>query len=122
MMIESYDARRPGSTSATPQTTLGQWLIVVLGEAGGSATKPRALAQIEGKFGHLLTPADWYKQPSNNEIKWQNNTAWERDKLVKRGILAPVTESGRGVWRLTRRGTEEYRRISSELSAKNSRR
>ncbi|MBY6363245.1 winged helix-turn-helix domain-containing protein [Rhodococcoides corynebacterioides] len=120
-MTEHRGTRQPGSASATPQSTLGHWLIIVLGEAGGSATKPQALARIEYKFGYLLSPVDWHTQPSGKEIKWHNNTAWERNKLVKSGILAPVDESGRGVWRLTRRGTEEYRRLARALSPKKSR-
>lgn len=97
---------------ATPQSVLGEWLIVVLGESSRKMTKQQALAAIEGRFGHMLNAVDWRLQPSGKEVKWQNQTAWERDKLVKTGLLAPVKEAGRGVWKLTAKGHAHYKGLS----------
>ncbi|MFC8181386.1 winged helix-turn-helix domain-containing protein [Rhodococcus sp. NPDC057297] len=101
---------------ATSQALLGDWLILILGENSGKVTKAQALAAMEGRFGHLLNAVDWQLQPSGKEVKWHNQTAWERNNLVKSGILAPVSESGRGVWRLTAKGRAHYDRIRSSFN------
>jgi hypothetical protein len=90
--------------SLTPQATLGSWLLHVLAENNGRASKWLALRMIEEAYGHLLTAEDRDLQPSVNECKWENRTAWERDKLVKAGLLQPAEQSGHGVWAITAAG------------------
>jgi hypothetical protein len=96
----------------TSQETLGRWLIEVLGEHGGSARKSTALRYMEEKYGHRLTADDRLPQPSNQEVKWENNTAWERNRLVKSGILKKPAVAGHGIWALTDLGWSLYRRQS----------
>jgi hypothetical protein len=42
----------------TPHSQLQQWLILVLGEMGGSASRAKALARIEATFGSHFTADD----------------------------------------------------------------
>lgn len=95
----------------TSQVVLGRWLIDVLGAAGGQARKQDVLRRIAEKYGYLLTADDWLPQPSQQEPKWQNQTAWERNRLVNDGLLEPVSRAGRGVWMLTEAGWQRYREI-----------
>lgn len=93
----------------TSYETLGKWLLEVLGEHGGKARKRTALRYIEEKYGHRLTPDDRLPQPSNHEVKWENNTAWERDRLVKSGVLQTPAQAGHGYWALSDLGWRLYR-------------
>lgn len=97
----------------TPQETLGRWLIEVLGENGGKARKSAALRLIELKYGQRLTADDRLPQPSNDETKWENQTAWERNNLVKSGLLQTPNVAGHGVWALTELGWNDYRSRSA---------
>jgi hypothetical protein len=103
--MERYGA----SMDLTPQETLGKWLLQVLGGHGGSARKADALRLMERQYGHLLTEDDWLPQPSNTEPKWQNQTAWERNRLVRSGMLHPTSTAGWGVWSLTDLGWAVFR-------------
>jgi len=85
----------------TPQDVLGQWLLRVLHAGNGRATKSQALRGIEKRFGHLLTGDDHLMEPKVNEEKWENRTAWQRNKLVQSGLLQTTKQSGHGVWALT---------------------
>ncbi len=88
----------------TPQDTLGRWLLRVLDAGSGRASKAQTLRMMEKSFGHLLTKDDRLLQPSTNEEKWENRTAWERNNLVKSGLLQTPGEAGFGVWALTKAG------------------
>lgn len=94
----------------TPQQTLGQWLLRALHGNNGRATKSQALMIMEQRFGHLLTADDRLLEPKVNEEKWENRTAWERNKLVESGFLQPTSESGHGVWALAQAGTQAAQR------------
>ena len=95
----------------TSAKVLGDWIIVVLAEDSGSAPKSKVLAMIENRYGDLLSPEDWRTQPSNREVKWQNNTAWQRNRLVRDGVLEPVSRAGFNNWKLTPRGYARYQQI-----------
>lgn len=106
----------------TPQKTLGLWLLVALHKIGGSGTKAEALATMEGLFDAQLNVADWKRQPSNQEIKWRNHTAWERKNLVDSGFLEPTAVAGHGNWTMTSRGREYGARLSETVKAEKTRR
>lgn len=90
----------------TPQRVLHDYLLLALAALGGSATKREALDWIEGHFGATLTGEDRQSQPTRNEPKWENQTAWERDRMVRHGLIAPFKEglTERGRWTLTDMG------------------
>lgn len=66
----------------TPHNQLQQWLILALGQMGGSASRAEALARIEATFGLYFTADDLDSPPSRPfETKWRiesrgNATAW----------------------------------------------
>lgn len=67
---------------------------------------------MEDSYRHLLTQDDQddrLPQPSNKELKWHNQTAWQRKVLVDNGILQRPWEAGYGVWALTEEGWNVYR-------------
>lgn len=98
----------------TPQSVLRDWLLLALLDLGGSASKPSVLDRMEKMFGSGLTADDRRKQPSNGEIKWENQTAWERNSMVRDGLLEPYVPgvSTRGRWSLSARGRAEAQRLS----------
>lgn len=67
----------------TSQRTLGMWLLRVLCDNNGRASKWLALRLMEEAYGHLLTEEDRELRVSVNECTWENNTAWERATLVE---------------------------------------
>jgi hypothetical protein len=72
----------------TPRSRLQQWLILVLGEMGGSASRGKALARIQATFGSHFTVDDRDSPPSRPfETKWRNRVSWQRDRMVKDGLL-----------------------------------
>lgn len=97
--------------SLTHQRTLRRWLLIVLAESGGGATKSNALRAIRAKFGHKLTDADQNIQPSNGETKWENRTAYERANLVREHLIRPRSEVPKGWWELTSAGRAEAQRL-----------
>jgi hypothetical protein len=65
---------------------------------------------LEKKVQHLLGDAD-YEPVSNGDPRWWNAACWERDQMVKDGLLA--TGSKRGYWELS----EMSMRSKKELDA-----
>src|SRR4051794_22125411 len=88
----------------TPHSQLQQWLVLVLGQAGGSASRAEALNRIEHRFGGALTEDDHVAVPSRLwEAKWRNRVSWQRDHMVKSDLLAPYRGAGTP-WSLTDAG------------------
>lgn len=97
----------------TPQTVLRTFILLALNDLGGSATKARVLEAMEDRLGDVLTPDDRRLQPSNREVKWENQAAWERNAMVGDGLIQPYVagRTPRGVWTLTTRGRTEAARL-----------
>jgi hypothetical protein len=66
----------------TPHNQLQQWLILALGQLGGSASRAEALARIEAMFGRISLPTISIRRPRvhsrpSGEIESRGNeTAW----------------------------------------------
>lgn len=100
----------------TPQHVLRGYILLALHERGGSALKREVIAWIEERFGDDLTADDHRPQPSNGEVKWENQVAWERnsmvtDQLIERYIPGETT---RGRWSLTGLGRREASRLAEQ--------
>jgi len=89
--------KRKEKAPRTSQEVLREYLLMTLRELGGSAhcsaVKDRMREMLAGRF----LPGDLLKRDTG-EIVWENNTHWERNALVKEGILKK--HSPRGVWEL----------------------
>jgi hypothetical protein len=98
----------------TPHNQLQQWLILALGQTGGSASRAEALARIEATFGLYFTADDLDSPPSRPfETKWRNRVSWQRDRMVKDGLLLPFEGYGTP-WRLSDDGQREYEALRHE--------
>lgn len=99
----------------TPHAQLQQWLVLVLGDAGGSAPRAEALALIEQRFASAFSAADLEPVPSRPwEAKWRNRVSWERNRMVKSGLLGAYVEAGTP-WTLTGAGRALYRELAQEI-------
>ena len=100
----------------TPHNQLQQWLILALGQMGGSASRAEALARIQATFGLHFTADDLDSPPSRPfETKWRNRVSWQRDRMVKDGLLLPFEGYGTP-WRLSDDGRREYEALRHESS------
>ena len=103
------------SMALTPQSVLRNFILLALADLGGTAMKSQVLDRMDDMFGDGFTEDDRRRQPSNNEVKWENQAAWERNVMVREGLIAPYVpgHTTRGRWTLTARGMAETARIGS---------
>jgi hypothetical protein len=88
----------------TPHSQLQQWLVLVLADLGGAASRAQALNAIEDRFADAFTEEDLEQVPSRPwEPKWRNGVSWQRDDMVKAGLLEPYKGHGTP-WTLTDEG------------------
>jgi hypothetical protein len=98
----------------TPHAQLQQWLLLVLGGAGGSASRAEALTMIEARFGPAFSGDDVQAVPSRPfEAKWRNRVSWQRDRMVKQGLLHPYAGPGTP-WSLTEAGWSLHQELATE--------
>ncbi|MDD2661329.1 MAG: winged helix-turn-helix domain-containing protein [Methylococcales bacterium] len=87
----------------TPDEVLRAGIITVLKNMNGSGHIQQILAAMEQQLAGQLLEHDLENVASGKQLVWQNNVCWERNKMVKEGILK--NDSLRGIWELT----EAYR-------------
>lgn len=87
----------------TPQSALRDFVLLALYDLGGSGSKSQVLDRMEDLFGSGFTDDDRRTQPSNGETKWENQSAWERNSMVRDGLIEPYVQgvSVRGRWTLS---------------------
>jgi len=94
---EHEEALRKQAEDKLPQRAFRMPLLQVLFELGGSAAvkdvRKAMLPKMEGR----LSPGDHVKV-SSGDPRWWNAVCWERNELVKMGILRDDSE--RGIWAL----------------------
>jgi Mrr N-terminal domain len=93
--------RRAGRGNKLPQKEFRTPLLETLSELGGSASTAEVRRILEPKMAPRLSDAD-YQLVSSGDPRWWNATCWERNDLVKEGLLR--NDSDRGVWELSSRG------------------
>ena len=86
-----------------PQREFRVPLLEVLLEKGGKANTKDIRELLEPKIAPRLSEAD-YQPVTSGDPRWWNAVCWERNDLVKEGLLRDNSE--RGVWELTQRGSE----------------
>ncbi|MFV2022888.1 hypothetical protein [Micromonospora sp. LOL_023] len=98
------------------QDELADWILIALGELGGSARRDRVLGAIERSLGGRLA-ADDHALRANGEAAWKNNASFARKELVAAKLLFPTARSGHGTWTLTPTGVRRSRILRSRQSA-----
>ncbi len=73
----------------TPQSVPRDFILLALSDLGGSAYKSQVLDRMDDLVGEGFTEDDRRRQPSNGEVKWENQAAWERNAMVKDGLIEP---------------------------------
>jgi hypothetical protein len=86
-----------------PQKEFRGPLLDVLRQKGGKAPVKEIRELLEPRMAPHLSSAD-YEQVSSGDPRWWNAVCWERNDLVKEGLLR--ADSERGVWELSVRGRE----------------
>jgi len=89
--------KRKVKAPRTSQEVLREYLLTALRELGGSARCSEVIDKMREMLAGQLLPGDLMKRKTG-EIVWENNAHWERNALVKEGILKK--HSPRGVWEL----------------------
>lgn len=97
-----------------PQKEFRSPLLEVLMKQGGKASVKSIRELLEPKMASRLSDAD-YERVSSGDPRWWNAVCWERNDLVKEGLLR--SDSERGVWELSSKAQELL--SSSTASQKN---
>jgi len=104
--------RDKSSTSEPPeekkisQDDLIPHIIKVLKKHGGRATKEQVENEIFNMFKEFFVHP-WYQETDKNDVpRWNKNVAWAKERAKKRGLIKRPSESGRGYWQLTGKGTK----------------
>jgi len=105
--ISSHETR----TNKITQDELIDYVVKVLYEYGGHATKN----DVEEKIYRMLKgifKQTWYQETvANNIPRWKHNIAWAKDRARQHhGLVKSAKESGRGIWELTESGKRYYQK------------
>ena len=93
--------KRAARGTRTPQAAFREPLMRVLYESGGSGKMSDVVDRVGDSMSEQLNDVDRQKL-ATGEIRWRNAVQWERNELVKEGLLKK--DSPRGVWELTAKG------------------
>lgn len=99
----------------TSHSELRARLLRVLALHGGSLQRREALDEMDKKWRISWTTDDLSTPPSRPfELKWRNRTSFERDRMVKDGLLVHHRE---GTWELTLAGWAELDEVRTRRQA-----
>jgi len=87
-------------------------ILAILRRHGGHLDRQTALHELEEVLADRLTEAD-RSDIESGTIRWEKTAEWQVYKMRAAGLLEPVARSGRGMWKLTPKGTAEARARSS---------
>jgi hypothetical protein len=94
-----------GKRSRAPRTdkaVLRMQILRALKKLGGSARVAHIIEEMGRELEGKLLPGDMEWREATNEYVWQNNTKWERHRMVQDGILR--NDSPYGIWALAEGG------------------
>ena len=101
--VKTLAPRRKSSAEKLPQKEFRGPLLSVLREKGGRASVKEIRELLEPRMAPRLSSAD-YQLVSSGDPRWWNAVCWERNDLVKEGLLRGDSE--RGVWELSASGRD----------------
>lgn len=104
--IDKANGKRHGKNRAargtrTPQSAFREPLFRVLYEYGGSGKMAEVVDRVGDMMSEQLNEVDRQKLDTG-DVRWRNAVQWERNEMVKDGLLKK--DSPRGVWELTAKG------------------
>jgi restriction system protein len=86
----------------TPNRAFRLPILLALEEKGGKGPVAELLQRVEEMVKPDLKSVDYELIQDGRTIRWRNTAGWERDKMVKEGLLK--SDSSRGVWEITEKG------------------
>ncbi|MBQ1062638.1 winged helix-turn-helix domain-containing protein [Micromonospora sp. C41] len=92
---------------------LATWILVAVGELGGTAKRADVLRLMERLLGSRLKTDDLALRPSGQAIVWKNKASFARNQLIEQGLLHSMEISGHGIWSLTSSGARESSSLRS---------
>jgi Mrr restriction endonuclease-like protein len=92
---------RAARGTRTPQSAFREPLFRVLYESGGSGKMSEVVDRVGNVMSEQLNDVDRQKL-ATGDVRWRNAVQWERNEMVKEGLLKK--DSPRGVWELTAKG------------------
>jgi restriction system protein len=92
---------RAARGARTPQSVFREPILRILYESGGSARMSEVVDRTGDLIRDQLNDVDRQKL-ATGEIRWRNAVQWERNEMVKDGLLKK--DSPRGIWELTAKG------------------
>lgn len=105
LVDDEHNAAGPTETTdehpPIPQREYRPYILSILREAGGSLSVNQVLKEVECRMTSRFSDAD-YQPVSKDEVKWRNAARWERNDMVKDGLIKK--NGRRGVWELTEGG------------------
>lgn len=102
------EVRRRSGSSHLPQGEYRPVILRVLKALGGRGRTDEVCDRVFEDLRPRLLPGD-FVETSGGEVFYRNCTRWERDAMVKAGLL--TTSSPRGVWELSELGRKEAAEI-----------
>jgi hypothetical protein len=103
-MIDPQSKPRVIAGEKTPQSDFRKPILAVLRKFGGKGDRMRVLAEVEKMMSDRLSHFD-KEDIRSGTIRWQKSAEWEVRVMREQGFLKPVSETPRGVWALTQRGS-----------------
>ena len=86
----------------TPESQYRIPILQVLTELGGQGRINEILERVYEKMEDILNKVDLELLPSGTDSRWRNTACWERDTMVKEGLIKK--DSPRGIWEITEKG------------------
>lgn len=93
----------------TPQADYTLPILETLIKMGGSGKTSDVLDRVFNKMKDRLKPKDLERTSSGTDIRWKNHARWERQRLRSEGYLKK--DSPRGIWEITEKGSDLYKRL-----------
>jgi len=86
----------------TPQSQYRIPILQALTELGGQGRINEILERVYEKMEDILNKVDLELLPSGTDSRWRNTACWERNTMVKEGLIK--RGSPRGIWEITEKG------------------
>ena len=97
----------PNNNNRISQENLIPYIIQVLYDNGGRATKETVEKKIYQMFKNIFNQEYYQETVSHSVPRWRHNIAWAKEMAKQKDLIKNPKDSGRGIWELTSKG-ERY--------------